>query len=57
MVQTINNHRMNVPGGPVHHWLCLYQDPPVLLATYDDAGSVHIKVRVCPKCGLRRHRP
>ena len=47
----------------VLRWLCMCQDPPVLLATYDDAGRVNIRVRdrywhvqgrvqtICPKCG------
>ena len=63
MVQTTTNHTMNARDTAVHRWLCLCQDPPVLLATYDDAGGVNIKVRdrywhctggvqtMCPKCG------
>jgi len=48
----------------VLRWLCMCQDPPVLLATYDDvSGVVNIKARdrywrchgtvqtICPKCG------
>jgi hypothetical protein len=44
-------------------WECRCQEPPVLLATYDDRGLIHIKSRdrywhvlgtvhtVCPRCG------
>jgi hypothetical protein len=44
-------------------WECRCQSPPVLLATYDADGCIHIKVRdrywhvsgvvrtVCPRCG------
>jgi hypothetical protein len=44
-------------------WECRCQHPPVLLATYDVGGRIHIKVRdrywhvdgvvstVCPRCG------
>ena len=44
-------------------WECHCQQPPVLLATYDDGGRIHIKARdrywhidgvvrtVCPRCG------
>jgi hypothetical protein len=44
-------------------WECRCQQPPVLLATYDDRGRIHIKARdrywhvdgavqtVCPRCG------
>jgi hypothetical protein len=49
---------------PVHRWECGCQDPPVLLATWTDAGQVNIKVRdrywhvsgcaviqtTCPRC-------
>lgn len=47
----------------VRRWVCDCQDPPVLLATYDDSGRVNIKARdrywhcqgrvqtICPKCG------
>lgn len=47
----------------IFRWVCRCQDPPVLLATYDPNGRVHIKVRdrywhivgqvqaICPRCG------
>lgn len=47
----------------VSRWVCRCQSPPVLLATYDQAGRINIKVRDrywhvigmvathCPKCG------
>jgi hypothetical protein len=47
----------------VSRWVCRCQDPPVLLATYDRAGRINIKVRDrywhvvgmvathCPRCG------
>ncbi len=49
----------------VYRWVCPCQEPPVLLATYDPAGKLNIKVRdrywhlygfghvqaICPKCG------
>jgi len=55
--------RGNPRDRPVSRWLCNCQDPPVLLATYDEAGRVNIKARdrywhvqgrvqtICPKCG------
>lgn len=54
--------RMASPRALVR-WECRCQQPPVLLATYDDRGRIHIKVRdrywhidgvvrtVCPRCG------
>lgn len=50
---------------PPYRWVCPCQEPPVLLATYDPAGKLNIKVRdrywhlygfghvqaVCPRCG------
>lgn len=51
------------PPGGIARWLCYCEAPPVLLATYDEAGRVNIKVRdrywhctgkvqtICPKCG------
>lgn len=50
---------------PPYRWVCPCQEPPVLLATYDPAGKLNIKVRdrywhlygfghvqaICPKCG------
>ena len=49
---------------PSERWVCPCQDPPVLLATWDRAGRVNVKVRdrywhftgfgmvkaVCPRC-------
>jgi hypothetical protein len=51
------------PQEPVSRWMCHCQSPPVLLATYDAAGRINIKVRDrywhvigvvathCPRCG------
>jgi hypothetical protein len=51
------------PSPALVRWECRCQQPPVLLATYDERGRVHIKVRdrywhingvvrtVCPRCG------
>lgn len=52
-------------AAPPYRWVCPCQEPPVLLATYDPAGRLNIKVRdrywhlfgfghvqaICPKCG------
>jgi hypothetical protein len=50
-------------SGPLFRWECRCQQTPVLLATYDGRGRIHIKVRdrywhiegivqtVCPRCG------
>ncbi len=50
-------------GEAVTRWECRCQLPPILLATYDRRGRVHIKARdrywhvdglvqtICPKCG------
>ena len=52
------------PGAsPIDRWECHCQEPPVLLATYDEQGTINIKARDrywtvqgmvkarCPKCG------
>ena len=51
------------PQETVSRWVCHCQSPPVLLATYDAAGRINIKVRDrywhvigvvathCPRCG------
>jgi hypothetical protein len=56
------NPRDAASRGPIR-WECSCQQPPVLLATYDDRGRIHIKARdrywhvegavqtVCPRCG------
>lgn len=49
-------------------WECTHHESPVLLGTYDDDGTVHLKVRdhiwhvdqgtvrtACPRCG-KEHR-
>ena len=48
---------------PIRRWVCSCQEPPVLLATYDERGRINIKARdrywhcqgsvqtICPKCG------
>jgi len=48
---------------PIYRWECPCRERPVLLATYDAAGRVNIKVRdrywhvhgqvqaICPRCG------
>lgn len=52
-------------SAPPYRWVCPCQEPPVLLATYDPAGKLNIKVRdrywhlygfghvqaICPRCG------
>lgn len=58
--------RRAAPGGgraPVFRWECRCRDTPFLLATYDAAGRINIKVgdrywhvdgqvqTVCPRCG------
>jgi hypothetical protein len=47
----------------VFRWECRCQEPPQLLATYDECGRINIKVRdrywhvfglvrtICPRCG------
>ncbi len=52
------------PNGLVR-WECRCRQPPVLLATYDARGRIHIKARdrywhvhgtvqtVCPRCGAQ----
>ena len=47
----------------VFRWECRCQEPPQLLATYDEGGRINIKVRdrywhvfglvhtICPRCG------
>lgn len=47
----------------VYRWECRCQEPPQLLATYDEGGRINIKVRdrywhvfglvrtICPRCG------
>jgi hypothetical protein len=51
------------PSSPPIRWECRCQPTPVLLATYDAGGRIHIKARdrhwyvsgavhtVCPRCG------
>ena len=66
MALTENDAHQPPPGAETHapvRWECRCQQPPVLLATYDDRGRIHIKVRdrywhvdgavqtVCPRCG------
>jgi hypothetical protein len=62
---TIRSHPESVTASPhaLTRWECRCQQPPVLLATYDDLGRIHIKSRdrywhidgvvrtVCPRCG------
>lgn len=55
--------RANEPPLPLVRWECRCQPTPVLLATYDARGEIHIKARdrywhvsgtvhtVCPRCG------
>lgn len=52
-------------SAPPYRWVCPCQEPAVLLATYDPAGKLNIKVRdrywhlygfghvqaICPRCG------
>lgn len=60
----IEGHTIRATAAP-YRWVCPCQEPPVLLATYDIAGRLNIKVRdrywhlygfghvqaVCPRCG------
>ena len=53
----------DAPQLPLFRWECRCRQPPVLLATYDARGRIHIKVRdrywhvqgivqtICPRCG------
>ena len=55
--------RVEAPLPSLFRWECRCQQTPVLLATYDDRGRIHIKARdrywhihgtvqtVCPRCG------
>ncbi len=54
---------MDVPQRSLSRWECRCRQPPVLLATYDARGRIHIKARdrywhvqgivqtICPRCG------
>ena len=53
----------DAPQRPLFRWECRCRQPPVLLATYDARGRIHIKARdrywhvqgivqtICPRCG------
>jgi hypothetical protein len=55
--------RAVAPQRIVFRWECRCRQPPVLLATYDACGRIHIKARdrywhvqgivqtICPRCG------
>jgi hypothetical protein len=59
-----HSHRSIRTAPPAYRWECPCQDPAVLLATYDPAGRINIKVRdrywhlagfgqvqaICPRC-------
>jgi hypothetical protein len=61
---TIEDRTIRSTPAP-YRWVCPCQEPPVLLATYDPAGRLNIKVRdrywhlfgfghvqaICPRCG------
>ena len=63
--QEIGPDRTIRASAPPYRWVCPCQEPPVLLATYDPAGKLNIKVRdrywhlygfghvqaICPRCG------
>jgi hypothetical protein len=54
---------VEAPQRVLSRWECRCRQPPVLLATYDPRGRIHIKARdrywhvqgivqtVCPRCG------
>ena len=54
---------VDAPRRILFRWECRCRQPPVLLATYDARGRIHIKARdrywhvqgivqtVCPRCG------
>ncbi len=60
-------HVRRAANGPISRWVCTCQDPPVLLATYDGAGTINIKSRDrywtvrgevwarCPLCGTEHY--
>ena len=55
--------RVAAPQRILFRWECRCRQPPVLLATYDARGRIHIKARdrywhvqgivqtICPRCG------
>jgi len=55
--------RVDTPQRILFRWECRCRQPPVLLATYDGRGRIHIKARdrywhvqgivqtICPRCG------
>lgn len=55
--------RVVAPQRTLFRWECRCRQPPVLLATYDARGRIHIKARdrywhvqgivqtICPRCG------
>ncbi|CAN5580521.1 hypothetical protein BH23CHL5_BH23CHL5_21350 [soil metagenome] len=55
--------RRSLKDQHLSRWECACKEPPLLLATYDSAGRVNIKVRdrywhvqgrvqtICPRCG------
>jgi hypothetical protein len=54
---------LDAPRRILFRWECRCRQPPVLLATYDGRGRIHIKARdrywhvqgvvqtICPRCG------
>ena len=54
---------VDAPQRNLFRWECRCRQPPVLLATYDGRGRIHIKARdrywhvqgivqtICPRCG------
>ncbi|MBA2521407.1 MAG: hypothetical protein H0V24_17260 [Chloroflexia bacterium] len=61
---TARSRERRASGRPsVFRWECRCQEPPQLLATYDEGGRINIKVRdrywhvfglvrtICPRCG------
>jgi hypothetical protein len=59
----VQPYPMGEPPRSLVRWECRCQQPPVLLATYDASGRIHVKSRdrywhilgsvqtVCPRCG------
>jgi hypothetical protein len=66
MTERVNATRLgnvDAPQRTLFRWECRCRQPPVLLATYDARGRIHIKARdrywhvqgivqtICPRCG------
>jgi hypothetical protein len=61
--ETARPGSLDAPQRVLSRWECRCRQPPVLLATYDRRGRIHIKARdrywhvqgivqaICPRCG------